>query len=107
MRCKLDDVAWITKSMVPSNLMKMVKVIEYIGRFEKDDRFEYRGSLYSAPASDHLWWIESTSINTVMGETTRAYIPDSWLRPIPPDTLDDDHPIEEKLNFGADVLTKA
>jgi len=94
MKCKVNDMAIIIKSTITANLMKIVEVKEYIGRFEKDEVFKYRDNELRAPDTGDYWWIETpvggTPLETFLGETRRAYCLDAWLQPIRPDILDDD-----------------
>lgn len=103
-------MAHIIKSSMPSNLMKLVDVKQYIGYFERNETFDYNGITCRAPDTDHYWWIETpitgTPLDTFMGETRRAYIPDLWLKPIPKDLLDGD-PDEETLDLGQDRTVEA
>jgi|TARA_B100001059_G_C17523945_1_gene422169 hypothetical protein len=38
------------------------------------------------PVTDHYWWIEATGLKNQFGDSPKAYIADSWLEPIRPET---------------------
>lgn len=105
MRCKQGDRAFIIKAVNPVNVMRIVNVAEYIGKFGANETFEYRGEHYRVPISDHYWWVQtppgSGGLETGAGETSRANLPDSWLKPFPPDLLDGD-PEGESLDLNQD-----
>lgn len=88
MKCEQGDIAKIIMSVRPSNIGKTVLVAEYIGRYKAGDSFQFRGINCTALIDDHYWWIESEfGLKNQLGETPRAYIPDTWLEPIRPDKL--------------------
>jgi hypothetical protein len=97
MNCKQGDLAVVVFSINPENVGRHVRVAEYIGRYEKGTEFEFRGMPCGALVTDHYWWIEAEDLNIQLGPSPRAYIPDSWLRPIK--SLDDKRysVAEEKL----------
>jgi hypothetical protein len=75
-----------------------VLVAEYIGRFRAGENFDFRGIDCMALISDHYWWIESEyGLKNQLGETPRAYIPDTWLEPIRPEKL------VQKEDVGLDI----
>lgn len=93
MRCKQGQLAIIIKSMTGSNDGRVVTVAEYIGYLQQHQQFEYRGTVLAAPITDHLWWVTTSAdrpLDTPMGPTTKAFIPDTWLKPILPDDDQDD-----------------
>lgn len=86
MKCEKGDLAKIIMSIRPANLGKVVLVENYIGHFEKDEAFEFRGIPCKALISDHYWWISTEyGLQNMLGDTPKAYIPDSWLEPIRPE----------------------
>lgn len=91
MRCKRGDSAFIVKSLNLSNLGKVVDVKQYIGYIEANKTFDYNGIACRVPITDHYWWVYSAGgLDTPMGPTNIAYLPDTWLQPIRPDILDDE-----------------
>jgi hypothetical protein len=89
-RCKQGDLAYVIKSLVPTNLRKIVTVGGYVGHFQAMEGFEYNGIYCRVPITDHYWWIECPGgLDTFMGPMSRAVGPDTWLEPIRPDLLDD------------------
>lgn len=103
-RCSAGDLAWIIKSLMPSNIRKIVQVKEYIGYFNANEGFEHRGIFCKVPITDHYWWIECTEgIDTFMGPMNVAVGPDTWLEPIKPELLDDD---EETGDEVYNIITK-
>jgi len=92
MRCRQGDLAYVVVAMNESNIGKIVHVHSYIGFYTQNELFEYKGQQCGAPVTDNYWWVEAQGIplETNHGEISRAYIPDTWLRPIPSDFLDDD-----------------
>lgn len=84
MNCKEGDKAVIVFSLRPENVGRIVNVAEYIGKFEQGEDFDFRGMPCRAPVRDHFWWIEADDLSIGLGPSPRAYIADSWLRPIKP-----------------------
>jgi hypothetical protein len=78
------DLAVIVFSINPSNVGRIVKVVEYIGKFKEGEQFEAFGMLCQAAVNDHYWWIEADDLNIQLGPSPKAYIADSWLRKIVP-----------------------
>jgi hypothetical protein len=86
MKCEQGDLAKIIMSVRPTNVGKTVLVAEYIGHFQSGENFNFRGINCTALITDHYWWIESEfGLKNQLGETPRAYIPDTWLEPIRPE----------------------
>jgi len=86
MKCEKGDMAKIIMSVRPTNIGKTVLVAEYIGHFKQGEEFDFRGIRCTALIPDHYWWIESEfGLKNQLGETPRAYIPDTWLEPIRPE----------------------
>lgn len=83
MKCEQGDIAKIIMSIRPENIGKTVLVDEYIGHFVQGEEFQFRGIMCKALISDHHWWISTEyGLKNMMGDTPKAYIPDSWLEPI-------------------------
>ena len=76
------DKAVIVFSIRPENVGRIVNVAEYIGKFKEGEQFQFRGMPCQAPVTDHYWWIEADDLSIQFGPSPRAYIADSWLRPI-------------------------
>jgi hypothetical protein len=88
MRCEKGDMAKIIYSVRPSNLGKTVLVDEYIGQFKEGEMFDFRGVPCKAMVTDHYWWISTEfGLTNMLGETPKAYIPDTWLEPLRPTKL--------------------
>ena len=88
MKCEQGDIAKIIMSLRPENIGKTVFVDEYIGHFAQGEEFQFRGIICKALISDHYWWISTEyGLKNMMGDTPKAYIPDSWLEPIRPKKL--------------------
>lgn len=85
MKCKQGDAAKIICSMNPENIGRAVKVVEYIGKFDKGEKFMFRELECECPITDHYWWIEAHDLTIYFGPSPRAYIADTWLEPIRPD----------------------
>lgn len=85
MNCKQGDLAYILFSLRPENIGRVVRVAEYIGKFSEREQFQFNGMLCQALVTDHYWWIEADDLSIGLGPSPRAYIADSWLRPIKPD----------------------
>lgn len=97
-RCSTGDMAWVIKSVVASNLRKIVTVNGYIGYFNAGDGFEHSNLFCRVPITDHYWWISNPSgIDTAVGPTTIAVCPDTWLEPIKPTLLDDDEEVGDEV----------
>lgn len=88
MKCEKGDMAKIIYSVRPSNLGKTVLVDEYIGHFKEGELFDFRGIQCKAMITDHYWWIATEyGLTNMLGDTPKAYIPDTWLEPLRPDKL--------------------
>lgn len=86
MKCEKGDVAKIIMSLRPTNIGKTVLVEEYIGYLQQGEDFEFRGVPCKAQVTDHYWWISTDyGLQNMLGDTPKAYIPDSWLEPIRPE----------------------
>lgn len=99
MKCKQGDYARIIHSMNPDNIGRAVKVVEYIGKFKQQERFEFRGMPCECPVTDHYWWIEGDDIDIQLGPSPKAYIADSWLEPIKPDKEEKREHVEQQLDM--------
>lgn len=101
MNVNTGDKAVIIFSVNQNNIGRIVKVAEYIGKFEQQEQFDFRGMICEAPVADHFWWIEAEDLNIQLGPSPRAYIADSWLRKIinPKEKLTDT--IEKELDIFA------
>lgn len=97
MNCKEGDKAYIVFSIRPENVGRVVSVAEYIGKFAEGEDFEFRGMSCRALVPDHYWWIEADDLSIALGPSPRAYIADSWLRPIKPPSEKRFTSTEEKL----------
>lgn len=76
MNCKPGDLAIIIKAMIPENVGKIVRVVEF---FRNDERF------------GPLWTVECESIHNAVGleylqPRARSHLPlhgpDDWMRPV-------------------------
>jgi len=86
MKCEKGDLAKIIHSLRPANIGKTVLVEEYIGHFNAGEEFQYRGIVCKAIVTDHFWWIATDhGLTNMLGDTPKAYIPDTWLEPIRPE----------------------
>jgi len=85
MKCEQGDLAKVLHSIRKENIGKIVLVEEYIGKFKAGDTFNFRGISCMVPIPDHYWWISGQGISNMFGDTSKAYIPDSWLEPIRPE----------------------
>jgi hypothetical protein len=99
MNCQQGDKAVIVFSINPKNVGRIVDVTEYIGKFSEREQFQFRGLVCQAPVTDHYWWIEADDIDIQLGPSPRAYIADSWLRPIRPE----EKSAKQKASKGLDV----
>ena len=82
MNCQQGDKAVIVFSVNPANIGRVVHVSEYISKFERNETFEAYGMPCMAVVHDHYWWIEAEDLDIQLGPSPRAYIADSWLRPL-------------------------
>jgi|TARA_B110000967_G_C18415694_1_gene331400 hypothetical protein len=98
MKCKLGDYARIIHSVNPDNIGRVVKVAEYIGRFEQKEQFEFRGMPCQCPVTDHYWWIDGDDITIQFGPSPKAYIADTWLEPIRPESKKTKTTAEKELD---------
>lgn len=102
---KLNQLAFIKKSLRPINIGKIVNCKKYLGYYSKGDKINISGELYQAFDTDHYWIIESNSeiLETQFGKSKEAYSMDSWLTPIPP--LEDEDSTESQELTEDDLLT--
>jgi len=85
-KCEQGDLAKIIMSLRPSNLGKTVLVEKYIGHFQQSETFDFRGIPCTAQVTDHYWWVSTEyGLSNMLGDTPKAYIPDTWLEPIRPE----------------------
>jgi hypothetical protein len=88
MKCEQGDIAKIIMSLRPNNIGKQVLVEEYIGHLKEGENFEFRGIPCKALITDHYWWIATEyGLQNMLGDTPKAYIPDTWLEPIRPEKM--------------------
>lgn len=91
MRNKAGQMATIKVSRLIANEGRVVSVDTYIGYLEADEKFSMGSMLLTVPITDHYWWITCPGgLETDMGETSKAYAPDTWLEPIIPPSLKKD-----------------
>lgn len=88
MKCNTGDLAIILFSVRAENVGRIVRVKEYIGRFEKGETFQFRGQPCKCLVSDHYWWIGGDDLTILYGPAPQAYIADSWLQPIRPEDIE-------------------
>jgi hypothetical protein len=82
-RCKVNDLAFIKKSIRPSNIGKVVQCKELLGKFERDEVFAWNGESFISTDTDYIWVVTSKSqLETLYGPSSEALIADSWLIPI-------------------------
>lgn len=98
MKCSPGDLAVIKFSINSDNIGRIVKVTEYIGRFEQGEQFQFRGMPCQCAISDHYWWIEADDLSIQLGPSPQAYIADSWLEPIKQEAT------KEKAKKELDIL---
>ncbi len=100
MKCEKGDIAKIIMSLRPTNIGKTVLVENYIGHFKQGEEFDFRGIVCKAMITDHYWWISTDhGLQNMLGDTPKAYIPDTWLEPLRPNKLYQSE--EEKLDLNA------
>jgi hypothetical protein len=99
MKCEQGDIAKIIMSIRPTNIGKQVLVDTYIGHFKEGEEFDFRGIVCKAQITDHFWWIATDyGLTNMLGDTPKAYIPDTWLEPIRPDKM------QEKAKESVDLF---
>lgn len=86
MKCKQGDLARIIYSIRSDNIGRVVKVKEYIGKFSQGETFDFRTLTCMCAVTDHYWWIEADDLSIGLGVSPQAYIPDTWLEPINPES---------------------
>jgi hypothetical protein len=99
MKCRPGDFARIIHSVNPSNIGRVVKVVEYIGKYAQGEQFEAHGMTCTCLVHDHYWWIEGNDIDIQLGPSPKAYIADSWLEPIKPDKEEKREHVEQQLDM--------
>jgi len=99
MKCRPGDFARIIHSVNPGNIGRVVKVVEYIGKYQAGEQFEAHGMTCTCLVHDHFWWIEGDDINIQLGPSPKAYIADTWLEPIRPDKEEKQEEAEQKLDM--------
>ena len=96
MKCKLNDLCFILNSLRPSNLGKVVEIVEYLGYFQKDEQYKWNGEVWTAFDTDHYWVIKG-NLETMYGISKMATIMDSWLLPLDSEPANDSVMQEEEL----------
>lgn len=99
MKCNQGDMAHIIFSVRPENIGRIVKVVEYIGKFEANEQWQFRGLPCQAPVTDHYWWIEANDLSSGFGPSPKAYIADTWLEPIRPEEEKEESKAEKELDM--------
>ena len=99
MKCKQGDYARIIYSIRPENIGRVVKVVEYIGKFQQGEQFEFRNMPCKCAVTDHHWWIEGDDITIQFGPSPKAYIADTWLEPIRPEKENTLEKVEKELDI--------
>lgn len=99
MKCNQGDMAHIIFSVRPENIGRIVKVVEYIGKFEANEQWQFRGLPCQAPVTDHYWWIEANDLSSGFGPSPKAYIADTWLEPIRPEEEKEESTAEKELDI--------
>jgi|TARA_B110000977_G_scaffold37223_1_gene50012 hypothetical protein len=99
MKCRPGDFARIIHSVNPSNIGRVVKVVEYIGKYLAGEQFEAYGQTCTCLVHDHYWWIEGDDIDIQLGPSPKAYIADTWLEPIRPDKEEKREEVEQELDM--------
>ena len=97
MNVKQGDKAVIVFSLNKENIGRIVNVAEYIGKFKAGEQFESYGMTSQCFVDDHHWWIEAEDLTIGLGPSPKAYIADSWLRPIHPEQ--EDISVQEQLEL--------
>lgn len=88
MKCEKGDVAKIIMSLRSSNIGKTVLVEQYIGYLNEGEEFTFRSIPCKALITDHYWWVATEyGLTNMLGDTPKAYIPDSWLEPLRPEKM--------------------
>lgn len=83
MNCKPNDLAYIKKALRPVNIGRIVTCKELLGYFFKGEQLKWNGEMFVTFEADNYWVIESKmGIETLYGNSTQAFCPDSWLIPI-------------------------
>ena len=99
MKCRPGDFARIIHSVNPSNIGRVVKVVEYIGKYAQGEQFEAHGMTCTCIVHDHYWWIEGDDITIQLGPSPKAYIADTWLEPIRPEQEETSEKVEKQLDM--------
>ena len=86
MKCEQGDLAKIIFSLNEKNIGKIVLVDKYIGKFNAGGRFDFRGLTCVVHVADHYLMLSGDGLSNMFGDTPKAYIADSWLEPLRPDT---------------------
>jgi|TARA_B110000908_G_C10007012_1_gene336777 hypothetical protein len=101
MKCKQGDLAQIKYSVRPENIGRVVKVVEYIGKHQAGDQFEFRTLPCLCPVTDHYWWIEADDLSSLFGPSPRAYIADTWLEPLKNPNSKTKEKVKKELDIAA------
>ena len=97
MRCKLNDLCYIKKSLREPNIGLVVRCKRYLGYYERGSTIIISGESYLAFDSDDFWLIENDycEIESQFGKAREGYIMDSWLEPIA--KLEDNFDADKKI----------
>ena len=96
MKCKLNDLCYIKKSLREANVGLVVQCKRYLGHYDRGATIVISGESYMAFDTDDYWIVENNygEIESQFGKTREGYIMDSWLDPI------------RKLDSGTEKNTK-
>ena len=101
MNVSAGDKAVIVFSVNPANVGRIVNVAEYIGKFKAGEQFEAYGMTSTCLVTDHYWWIEAEDLTIQLGPSPKAYIADSWLRPIRPEQEQEEVSLSVDLEYDS------
>ena len=97
MRCKLNDLCYIKKSLREPNIGLVVRCKRYLGYYERGATIVISGESFLAFDTDDFWLIENDygEIESHFGRAREGYIMDSWLEPIA--KLENDSDADKKI----------
>jgi len=103
LRCKLNDLALITRAIREVNVGRIVECKENLGYFQKDDPVMYSGEQWAAQDTGHIWVVFcSSGVETQYGSSKVALMMDHWLMPIGANK--NDQVIETEVESGLELI---
>ena len=99
MKCKLNDLCFVIKSRVPSNIGKVVTCKQYLGYYTKGAQV-VDGLCFVVEQSAHFWMVEG-NVTDYGGRNLGYGVSSEYqLLPIPTEPIEDSEISSRELEFN-------